>query len=89
MNSLSQFIASSNLTKLLAIVFLFLVLIASLAIAVYDTFVNIPINPYVTAILGAGLGAAINVLGIHQGAVTASGATGPLPQLPQQGGPHQ
>ncbi len=66
-----NFINSSALTKLLANVFVFLVMIAALAIAGYDTLKNLAINPYVSALIGSGLMYAGTILGFHVGGVQA------------------
>lgn len=80
-------INSSALTKLLAIVFIFLCLIASLVvIVVYLVVYRLDPPQYVTGIVYAGLAASINILGMHIGAVTmsngASQATAAMPSLP-------
>lgn len=80
-------INSSALTKLLAIVFIFLCLVASLVvIVVYLVAYRLDPPQYVTGIVYAGLAASINILGMHIGAVTmsngASQATASMPTLP-------
>ena len=68
---MKDFINSSALTKLLANLFVFLVLVAALGIAVFDTISSQPINPYVSTLIGGGLTYAIGVLGVHIGGVQA------------------
>lgn len=68
---MSNFVQSSALTKLLANVFVFLVMIVALAMAGYDTLNNLAINPYVSTLIGGGLTYAIGILGMHVGGVQA------------------
>jgi hypothetical protein len=80
-------INSSALTKLLAIVFIFLCLVASLTVIVtYLVAYRLDPPQYVTGIVYAGLAASINILGMHIGAVTmsngASQAAAAMPSLP-------
>lgn len=86
---MQDFINSSALTKLLANIFIFIVLLASTGIAVYDALTNQQINPYVSALLGGGLTYAAALLGVHVGSVVSAGVTPvstPAP-LEQQGPP--
>jgi hypothetical protein len=80
-------INSSALTKLLAIVFVFLCLIASLVvIVVYLCFYRIDPPQYIIGVIYAGLASSISILGVHVGAVTisngASQAAASMPILP-------
>lgn len=68
---MKDFINSSALTKLLANIFVFCTLICALGIAVYDTIVNMPVNPYVATLIGGGLTYAVGILGMHIGGVQA------------------
>ncbi len=68
---MKDFVNSSALTKLLANAFIFMVLLTSLAIAGYDTLMNLPINAYSTALIGGGLTYAVGILGMHVGGVQA------------------
>lgn len=82
-----ELINSSALTKLLAILFIFLSLIAALIVIVwYLIFFRVDPPQYVENIVYIGLAAAINTLGVHLGAVTqsngASQAAANMPTLP-------
>lgn len=68
---MKDFINSSALTKLLANIFVFLVLVMALGIAAYDTLTGNPVNPYVATLIGGGLTYAVNLLGMHIGGVQA------------------
>ncbi len=68
---MKDFINSSALTKLLANIFVFLVLVCALGIAAYDTLNGATVNPYVATLIGAGLSYAVNILGMHIGGVQA------------------
>jgi len=60
-----------TLTKLAALFFVFAVLLAALAIAVYDLLTGQPIAYIVIAVLATGLGTALNFLGMSQAASRA------------------
>lgn len=80
-------INSSALTKLLAIVFVFLCLIASLVvIVIYLCIYRMDPPQYIIGVIYAGLASSISILGVHVGAVTisngASQATASMPSLP-------
>jgi hypothetical protein len=80
-------INSSALTKLLAVVFIFLCLLASLVvIVVYLCFYRVDPPQYIIGVIYAGLASSISILGVHVGAVTmgngASQATDAMPTLP-------
>lgn len=53
--------------KNLASIFLFLVLVSSLFIAVWDLVSSIPIQPVVFGVLGVGVGHCITLLGLDHG----------------------
>ena len=75
-------INSSALTKLLAIVFIFFCLIASLTVVVvYLCFYRMDPPQYVTGIVWAGLAASINILGVHVGAVTSTASLPPITKM--------
>lgn len=84
---MTEAINSSALTKLLAIVFIFLSLIAALVVIMWYL-IGYRVDPpqYVENIVYIGLAAAINILGVHLGAVTmsngASQAAATMPSLP-------
>lgn len=82
-----EFINSSALTKLLAIVFIFFCLLASLAVVVvYLCIYRVDPPQYIIGVIYAGLASSISILGVHVGAVTmgngASQATLAMPSLP-------
>lgn len=79
---MKDFVNSSALTKLLANVFVFVVLIASVGIAVYDALTIQTINPYVSTLIGGGLTYAVGLLGFHVGGVQALQAQSQLQQIP-------
>ena len=70
-------INSSALTKLMAIIFIFLSLVTCLfVIAIYLVMYQKNPPDYINNVVYAGLAASINMLGVHLGAVTQSnGAT--------------
>lgn len=68
-NSLQRAIDQSTLTRLLANVFLFAVLVAALAVAVLELVNQQNLNPVISTILGTGLGIAAHAAGINQGSV--------------------
>jgi hypothetical protein len=75
--------------KNLAMVFLFLVLISSLFLTVYDMIVNIPIQPSISLVLGSGIGYCLTILGLNHGIDVVNGTirdtvTGALNAIPQQ-----
>lgn len=73
-------INSSAMTKLMAILFIFLSLVASLVVIVaYLVAYRTDPPQYVENIVYIGLAASINMLGVHIGAVTSTSA---LPSLP-------
>ena len=79
---MSNFVNSSALTKLLANIFVFLVMIVALSIAGFDTLKNLPLNPYVSGIIGSGLMYAGTILGFHVGGVQALQAQSQLQGIP-------
>lgn len=58
--------------KLLASLFLFVLLIGALFVAVWDTIHNIPVPVEVTTILGTGIGYCLTALGFAHGSTTTS-----------------
>lgn len=80
---MKDFVNSSALTKLLANVFVFVVLIASVGIAVYDALTTQIINPYVSTLIGGGLTYAVGLLGFHVGGVQALQAQDQIQQSQQ------
>lgn len=69
MNSMQAAINQSTLTRLLANVFLFAVLMTALSIAAFELLNNLPINPVISTVVGTGIGIAAHAAGINQGAV--------------------
>ncbi len=74
MNALNTAIAQSLLTRLLANIFVFLVLITALVVSAYDILTGQPINQLAYNVLFLGAGYALHLLGINQG-VTLSPTT--------------
>ena len=68
------------MTRLLANIFIFLVLVASLIVAAIEVMASQPINPLIYATLSMGMVYAATILGMHSG-VVASGLT-PLDASP-------
>lgn len=64
---MKDFVNSSALTKLLANIFIFLVLVAAVGVAVYSKLNNQAIDPYVAGLLGSGITYAASILGVHIG----------------------
>jgi hypothetical protein len=79
---MSNFINSSALTKLLANVFVFLVLVMALGIAGFDALTGQAINPYVSGLIFSGLGYAGTILGFHVGGAQALQAQSQLQGTP-------
>lgn len=80
-------INSSALTKLMAILFIFLSLLAALfVIVMYLVVYKQPPPEYVNGIVYAGLAASINILGVHIGAVTSTAALPLLPPVTKMSG---
>jgi hypothetical protein len=68
---MTNFINSSALTKLLANLFIFVVLVAAVGIAMYDTINNLAVSSYITGLIGGGMTYAVGILGVHIGGVQA------------------
>ena len=80
-------INSSAMTKLMAILFIFLSLVASLVVIVaYLVAYRTDPPQYVENIVYIGLAASINMLGVHIGAVTSTAALPPLPPVTKMSG---
>ena len=77
---MQQFVTSSALTRLLANIFIFLVLLASLLVGALEVMANQAINSLIYATLSMGMVYAATILGMHSG-VVASGLT-PIDQAP-------
>lgn len=76
-------INSSALTKLMAIIFIFLSLVTCLfVIAVYLVMYRTTPPDYINNVVYAGLAASINMLGVHIGAVTQSNGVSQAAGLP-------
>ncbi len=78
---MQNFVTSSALTRLLANIFIFLVLLASLLVGALEVMANQPINPLIYATLSMGMVYAATILGMHSG-VVASGLTPADPGTP-------
>ena len=66
---MSNFINSSALTKLLANIFIFLVVVAFLGIAVYDTVTGTQVPAIITNVLYGAVMSSLAILGFHVGSV--------------------
>ena len=66
-DALSNATRQSTLTRFLANIFIFAVLMTALAAAGYQLLTNEPINPVLTSVLATGLGYALHMLGLNQG----------------------
>lgn len=69
MSGLITAINQSTLTRFLANMFLFAVLMTALIIAAYQLLTTGIVNPILATVLGTGVGTAIHAAGINQGAV--------------------
>ena len=76
---MQQFVTSSAMTRLLANVFIFLVLVASLLVAAIEVMANQPINPLIYATLSMGMVYAATILGMHSGVIASGASPDPLP----------
>jgi hypothetical protein len=64
---------TANLVKMLAIIFLFLVLLASLIVAAYDLVTRRALSPEIQTVLSLGVGYCLTLGGIHSGVSLANG----------------
>ena len=60
-------VSDETLARLLAMLFLFFIVLGSAAIAGYQIVQNQPINPYVLALVSAGISTSLTMFGIHLG----------------------
>src|SRR5579885_1535315 len=67
MDSLNAAVSQSLLTRFLANIFAFCVLMAALGLAVYDIVTGQALSPILTTVLGTGIGYALHLLGLNQG----------------------
>lgn len=67
MNALNTAVSQSLMTRLLANIFAFLLLLAALAVVVYDILTGQLINQLAYNILFMGAGYALHLLGVNQG----------------------
>lgn len=63
----SELITQSVLARGLAIVFLFVLLLAAVAVAGYDLVIGHPLPQLVSTVLGGGIGYALTVAGVNYG----------------------
>lgn len=80
MDSLANATQMSILTRFLANIFIFCVLMVSLVAAAYQLVTHQPIDPILTSILATGIGYGLHMLGLNQG-VTLE----PVTQTPAKG----
>lgn len=64
---MTQFVQSSALTRLLANIFIFLVLVTAVFIAAWKVLNNQQIDPLCYTAIAGGMSYAINMLGVHAG----------------------
>jgi hypothetical protein len=64
---MKDFVTSSALTRLLANVFMFIILLGAVLIGGYEVINNQPLNPIVTSIASGGIAYACTLLGVHVG----------------------
>lgn len=79
MNGLYNAVNQSLLTRMLANLFVFIVLIAALGVACFELIAYHNIDNPVSMVLGTGLGYAINLLGINQGVTLQPLQVTPIP----------
>lgn len=65
---MKDFVTSSALTRLLANVFVFVVLLGAVFVLIYQIIHDNPISPICYSVVSAGLTYAIMLLGVHTGA---------------------
>ena len=66
---MTNFVNSSALTKLLAAVFIFILLLAAVGIAIFDTVQRLAVPDYIVGLIEGGLLASATILGVHLGGV--------------------
>ncbi len=76
---MQQFVTSSALTRLLANIFIFLVLLASLVVGAIEVMQSQPINPLIYATLSMGMVYAATILGMHSGVIASAVTPDVLP----------
>lgn len=86
-DSFARAVQMSVLTRSLAIVFSFCVLMCALGVATYETITAQPLNPFVISILGTGVGYALHAMGLNQGLTLTTMDESPTP-TPTQTSPH-
>lgn len=69
MDSLANAVQQSILTRLLANIFLFLMLVTVLVVGADQLIVTGTMNPLIASVLGTGIGIAAHAAGINQGVV--------------------
>ena len=78
-NPLIKFLTNGGLTKFLAIVFLFLLSVAALAVAGFEIVRGQPLNQYVSYIITAAAISSSTIVGVHVGTDIVSHNGGPPP----------
>lgn len=74
MDSFSNAVTQSVLTRTLANLFAFMLLISALTVCCIEVIAGQPINQYVSIVLGTGIGYSLHLLGLNQGVIlTAKG----------------
>ncbi len=77
---MTEFVNSSALTKLLAAVFIFTLLVAGIIIAIFDTVNHVALPDYIVGLLEGGLLASATILGVHLGSVQTLNAQNHISQ---------
>jgi hypothetical protein len=67
-----------DLTKTLASIFCFVLLMSALGVAVYQLIIGKSVSPLIASVLGAGIGYSLHVLGLDRGVTLEKQATGAL-----------
>ena len=81
---MTSFVNSSALTKLLAALFIFILLIAALGVALFDTLHGIAVSDYIVGLLEGGLLSSATILGVHLGGVQTLNAQGGVQPTQQE-----
>jgi hypothetical protein len=79
---MKDFVTSSALTRLLANLFMFIILTGAVLIGGYEVMNNQPLNPLVLTIASSGITYACTLLGVHVGIMIPTPATGDTTQKP-------
>lgn len=81
-DSFSRAVTMSVLTRALAIIFAFCVLMAALGLAIFELAAGQPINPLLSTVLGTGMGYALHAIGLNQGLILEPSSPPPVTHTP-------